>query len=320
MAIEHTFNSANERNLLRPLRVYFAGKVRAKAKDYRAAIFNDSRIMSREVGSENPVFHGLFKGRFGTVLYGGPSALSCDHGCWHDEDHGISSAYRQQEEKMGITNSEYIPVYANDPDELQPSNSCPDGSNGLSRGQALARCLHQIRSCDALYAYIDSPDCHGTLCEIGYAHALGIPIYIVFCPRLANSSDEDDCWHEPGHGYCFNGRESRNDFWFAAEMATKCAWGAPCELLEHIAFNAQNDIFSRLKKSRAKVRPKDRVAVLVRDNYTCKMCGVSRSNGAVLEIDHVHPVSKGGSNELSNLQVLCRECNAGKSNHVLPMP
>lgn len=320
MAIEHTFNSAKERNLLRPLRVYFAGKVRAKAEDYRATLFKYSRIMSCEIGSENPVFHGLFKGSFGTVLYGGPTALSCDHGCWHDEDHGISSVYLQQGEKMGITNSEYIPVYANDPDELQPSSSCPDGSNGLSRGQALARCLDQIRSCDALYAYIDSPDCYGTLCEIGYAHALGMPIYIVFCPRLKNSSDEDDCWHEPGHGYIFNGRKSRNDFWFVAEMATKCAWGPPYELLEHIAFNTKNDIFAQVKKSRAKIRPKDRVAILVRDKYTCQMCGVSRSDGAVLEIDHIHPVSKGGTNDPGNLQVLCRECNAGKSNHILPTP
>jgi 5-methylcytosine-specific restriction endonuclease McrA len=50
------------------------------------------------------------------------------------------------------------------------------------------------------------------------------------------------------------------------------------------------------------------------------MCGASRNEGAILEIDHIHPVSKGGTNDLSNLQVLCRDCNAGKGNEILSMP
>ena len=52
--------------------------------------------------------------------------------------------------------------------------------------------------------------------------------------------------------------------------------------------------------------------VLERDKFRCKICGASRQDGAILHIDHIHPASKGGSNELSNLRVLCRDCNVGK--------
>lgn len=55
-----------------------------------------------------------------------------------------------------------------------------------------------------------------------------------------------------------------------------------------------------------------RFEILKRDDYRCQMCGITAKDGARLEIDHIHPVSKGGSNNTSNLQVLCRDCNAGK--------
>jgi len=55
-----------------------------------------------------------------------------------------------------------------------------------------------------------------------------------------------------------------------------------------------------------------RFKVLERDSFTCQYCGRS-APGVVLHVDHVVPVSKGGSNDMSNLVTACEDCNLGKS-------
>jgi hypothetical protein len=51
-----------------------------------------------------------------------------------------------------------------------------------------------------------------------------------------------------------------------------------------------------------------RIEVLRRDGNKCRECG--RTAGQVpLEIHHVVPVAKGGTDEMSNLITLCKSCN-----------
>ncbi|HAU38803.1 MAG TPA: HNH endonuclease [Phycisphaerales bacterium] len=59
---------------------------------------------------------------------------------------------------------------------------------------------------------------------------------------------------------------------------------------------------------------KDRWDVLKRDKYRCSKCGASPSSDHAvnLEVDHIIPVAEGGSNNIENLQTLCRRCNQGK--------
>ena len=51
--------------------------------------------------------------------------------------------------------------------------------------------------------------------------------------------------------------------------------------------------------------------VFMRDGYRCRECGASKDETS-LEIDHIIPVARGGTNDIDNLQTLCRECNRMK--------
>jgi hypothetical protein len=55
-----------------------------------------------------------------------------------------------------------------------------------------------------------------------------------------------------------------------------------------------------------------RAIVLHRDCYVCRVCG-----DRATEVDHVWPKSEGGSDALSNLQAICRTCNATKGDGIL---
>lgn len=60
-----------------------------------------------------------------------------------------------------------------------------------------------------------------------------------------------------------------------------------------------------------------RVRVLERYECKCMMCGRSpRDHGIVIHVDHIKPRSKRPdlSLEFTNLQLLCEDCNKGKSN------
>lgn len=57
-------------------------------------------------------------------------------------------------------------------------------------------------------------------------------------------------------------------------------------------------------------------AVLVRDNFECQYCGCKLTMNTGTR-DHVHPLSKGGKNTLSNVVAACKPCNGKKDNKTL---
>lgn len=50
-----------------------------------------------------------------------------------------------------------------------------------------------------------------------------------------------------------------------------------------------------------------RTTILDRDNRTCQTCG-----NYATHIDHIQPISRGGTNHPSNLRALCAHCNQSK--------
>jgi 5-methylcytosine-specific restriction endonuclease McrA len=57
--------------------------------------------------------------------------------------------------------------------------------------------------------------------------------------------------------------------------------------------------------------------VFQRDNHQCQSCGKTHQNSQ-LQIDHIIPLATGGSNDISNLQTLCSQCNQKKKHHFDP--
>lgn len=66
--------------------------------------------------------------------------------------------------------------------------------------------------------------------------------------------------------------------------------------------------------------------ILERNGYTCQLCGAGPGDSdpfnpnrrVRLHVDHVVPLSQGGSADRSNLRVLCSACNLGRSNIEAP--
>jgi hypothetical protein len=68
---------------------------------------------------------------------------------------------------------------------------------------------------------------------------------------------------------------------------------------------------------RESISKKLRFDVFKRDGFCCVYCGAHPSETVMLEVDHVHPVAEGGTNDIDNLVTACFDCNRGKGRHLL---
>lgn len=54
-----------------------------------------------------------------------------------------------------------------------------------------------------------------------------------------------------------------------------------------------------------------RQAVLLRDKYTCRYCG--RVSIEDMDVDHIINLASGGTDDMANLQTLCKSCHKRKT-------
>lgn len=75
-------------------------------------------------------------------------------------------------------------------------------------------------------------------------------------------------------------------------------------------------IKTHLHKTSRTISWRLRFLVMRRDDFKCCIDGKSPAThpGTILQVDHIHPWSKGGETVMENLQTLCEQCNIGKSN------
>lgn len=86
------------------------------------------------------------------------------------------------------------------------------------------------------------------------------------------------------------------------------------------------ETLQRLPVIDRKISPQLRTEILERNGYTCQLCGAGPGDAdpfnpnrkVRLHIDHVVPISQGGTDRKENLRVLCSTCNQGRANIQTP--
>ena len=100
----------------------------------------------------------------------------------------------------------------------------------------------------------------------------------------------------------------------AIEMAAIFKCDTPRRVEEAASLLSQTRYGYALSKRaiRADIPLTTRREVFAHDGWACVYCGSKRR----LELDHIQPISKGGTDDRCNLQTLCRTCNRRKGANV----
>lgn len=157
-------------------KVYFAGKV--SVHGFRQELMGEN-IMSKGCGTITTIDNGQ-------LIYGGCDAID-DAEKQDFNEYGRNEAHLLTVADEGSDNQTWV-FKSDDVINMQCRRHF---ESALSPQDVVKRCFQQIDNCDAVYAYIDSPDCYGTLVELGYANAKRKPIYLVFSESFTVQEQED---------------------------------------------------------------------------------------------------------------------------------
>jgi 5-methylcytosine-specific restriction endonuclease McrA len=153
----------------------------------------------------------------------------------------------------------------------------------------------------------------------GYAEKAGVSIFIVGCralllekrPRPDAISHEDWCWKNSSYIVARAGVKPRKKEILKAKTPTGKAQFDGKQVSKTVKkFVATDDFLSTYEWRKV------RMEALKKYGPKCMCCGATPATGAVMNVDHIKPrkLFPELALELSNLQILCHECNHGKGN------
>lgn len=152
--------------------------------------------------------------------------------------------------------------------------------------------------------------------SVRLAHAARRMVVSAFAPAISNRSTNIEIAAVAAAATgdrraSFTRKEARR---FIVELATRLSAALPGGLqIDHIVegVNVKSADFLRTRAWRQL-----RYKVLRKFGARCQCCGLTAAQGAEIHVDHIRPRSKYPELALTadNLQVLCADCNIGKSN------
>lgn len=205
------------------------------------------------------------------MIYGGPFALSCDHGCFHGN--GTHGLLTQDVPCSGSADGTSKWISKSDHGILYPD-------------VAVSRCIEQIRDCHAVHCYLETISCYGTLVELGYASALAKPTYIYYSKKAQN-------WNK--------------HFWFAMNLPNVKHCGPGTELSIHPDLLTSEKTYKEkyYEYLQSPEWNERRKAKLKEAGYRCQLCN---SNGVKVAVHH--RTYERVFNELpEDLIALCEQCH-----------
>lgn len=273
------------------MKIYLAGKI--EPHDWREELVGDGvSVNSWELTQNGWLDTELLKSgkKNGKHVVTGPFFLRYEHGSYHGTNsHGLGA---NETHWQVISNSDVV-------------STCLDA---IARSTVVFAWLGAAGSYDK-----EASTAYGTIFELGYAKALGIPVWIA-------------------------GDEPIKAQWFTHTAADRCLWGAPDPVsalmwfLDHSEEIPQScDItirsggtYSELAKTRrsavefgppgkrVNIPSHIRAAVWNKTGGNCWYCKKPTTPYDDFQVDHVIPVSKGGANRIDNLVPCCKSCNSTK--------
>jgi len=87
------------------------------------------------------------------------------------------------------------------------------------------------------------------------------------------------------------------------------------EKIDELILYVTNKKQAKTEKRNERISKKDRLFLLDTNENKCSNCK-NKFERKYLHIDHIIPLGNGGKNIISNLQILCVECNLAKKDYI----